>query len=192
MTEGTDSLGTPQTPCPASLKNHPRLSSWLRLTADGRVGVFTGKVELGQGILHALQQIAAQALVLDAQNIDMLPTSTAHSPDEGMTSGSLSVQDSGTAIRHACTQAHAWLLQTGAASYADLPGLIDMDQPVDWTLPSTPWNTAQDAGREDLRRIIYGHADFIHDLHPEGLLHGRMLRPRELRASWMKRCGRKW
>ena len=183
MTESTDSLGMPQTPCPASLKNHPRLSSWLRFTADGRVGVFTGKVELGQGILHALQSIAAQALVLDAQHIDLLPTSTAQSPDEGMTSGSLSVQDSGTAIRHACTQAHALLLHTGAASYADLPGLIDMDQPVDWTLPGTPWNTAQDAGREDLRRIIHGHADFIHDLQPEGLLHGRMLRPRELRAQ---------
>jgi CO/xanthine dehydrogenase Mo-binding subunit len=183
MTESTDSLGTPQTPCPASLKNHPRLSSWLRFTADGRVGVFTGKVELGQGILHALQSIAAQALVLDAQHIDLLPTSTAQSPDEGMTSGSLSVQDSGTAIRHACTQARALLLHTGAASYADLPGLIDMDQPVDWTLPGTSLNIAQDAGREDLRRIIHGHADFIHDLQPEGLLHGRMLRPRKLRAQ---------
>lgn len=183
MAESTAFVGAPQTPCPASLKNHPRLSSWLRFSADGRVGVFTGKVELGQGILHALQRIAAQALALDAQHIDMLPTSTAHSPDEGMTSGSLSVQDSGTAIRHACTQARAWLLQTGAASYADLPGLIDMDQPVDWTLPSTSLDTAQDAGREDLRRIIHGHADFIHDLQPEGLLHGRMLRPRELRAQ---------
>ncbi len=183
MAESTASVGTPQTLCPASLKNHPHLSSWLRFSADGRVGVFTGKVELGQGILHALQRIAAQALALDAQHIDMLPTRTAHSPDEGMTSGSLSVQDSGTAIRHACTQARALLLHTGAASYADLPGLIDMDQLVDWTLPSTPWNTAQDAGREDLRRIIHGHADFIHDLHPEGLLHGRMLRPRELRAQ---------
>jgi len=44
-------------------------------------------------------------------------------------------------------------------------------------------DTAQDAGREDLRRIIHGHADFIHDLHPQGLLHGRMLRPREVRAQ---------
>jgi CO/xanthine dehydrogenase Mo-binding subunit len=183
MVEATASVGMPQAPCPASLKSHPRLSSWLRFTADGRVGVFTGKVELGQGILHALQLIAAQALVLDAQHIDMLPTSTAHSPDEGMTSGSLSVQDSGTAIRHACTQARALLLHTGAATYAELPGWIDMDQPVDWTLPRTLVNTAQDAGREDLRRLIHGHADFIHDLQPDGLWHGRMLRPRQVRAQ---------
>lgn len=185
MTEVRVSLGEPELPCPASLKNHPRLSSWLRFKSDGRVGVFTGKVELGQGILHALQRIAAQALELDAQHIDMLPTSTAHSPDEGMTSGSLSVQDSGTAIRHACTQARAWLLHTGAASYADLPGLIDMEQPVQWNfpLPASPIDLKEDAGRQDLRRIIHGHADFIHDLQPEGLLHGRMLRPRELRAQ---------
>lgn len=185
MTEVRVSLGEPELPCPASLKNHPRLSSWLRFKSDGRVGVFTGKVELGQGILHALQRIAAQALVLDAQHIDMLPISTAHSPDEGMTSGSLSVQDSGTAIRHACTQARAWLLYTGAASYADLPGLIDMEQQVQWNfpLPASPIDLKEDAGRQDLRRIIHGHADFIHDLQPEGLLHGRMLRPRELRAQ---------
>jgi hypothetical protein len=58
-----------------------------------------------------------------------------------------------------------------------------MDQPVDWTLPRTPGPAAQDTGREDLRRIIHGHADFIHDLQPEGLLHGRMLRPRQVRAQ---------
>ena len=180
--------GPPQATCPASLQKHPQLSSWLRFAPDGRVGVFTGKVELGQGIVHALQLIAAQALGLDVQQIDMQPTHTAHSPDEGMTSGSLSVQDSGAAICHACTHARALLLRTGAASYADLPGLIDMDQPVDWTLPclpfvSAPLNTRQHAGREDLRRIIHGHADFIHDLHPEGLLHGRMVRPRALHAQ---------
>ncbi len=183
MLEPSAALGTPPPTAPVSLKNHPRLSSWLRFFADGRVGVFTGKVELGQGIVHALQRIAAQALVLEVHNVEMLPTSTAHSPDEGMTSGSLSVQDSGTAIRCACIQARTLLAHTGALSYADLPGLIDMDQPVDWTLPSAPLNDAQDAGREDLRRIIHGHADFIHDLLPQGLLHGRMLRPRELRAQ---------
>jgi len=178
----SSAAGAPQTPCPASLQKHPQLSSWLRFAPDGRVGVFTGKVELGQGIVHALQRIAAQALGLDVQCIDMLPTSTAHSPDEGMTSGSLSVQDSGAAIRHACTHARALLLRTGAASYADWPGGVDMDQPIDWTLPCLPLNPQQDSGREDVRRIIYGHADFIHDLHPEGLLHGRMVRPRALRA----------
>ena len=179
----SSAAGAPQTPCPASLQKHPQLSSWLRFAPDGRVGVFTGKVELGQGIVHALQRIAAQALGLDVQCIDMLPTCTAHSPDEGMTSGSLSVQDSGAAIRHACTHARALLLHTGAASYADLPGGVDIDQPIDWTLPCLPLNPQQDAGREDVRRIIHGHADFIHDLHPEGLLHGRMVRPRELRAQ---------
>jgi CO/xanthine dehydrogenase Mo-binding subunit len=187
MAEAATALSSQDLPCPVSLKSHPRLSSWLRFTADGRVGVFTGKVELGQGILHALQLIAAQALVVDTQHLDMLTTTTAHSPDEGMTSGSLSVQDSGAAIRHACIHARALLMQTGATSYADLPGLIDMNQPVNWalslSLSALPIDTAKDVGREDLRRLIHGHADFIHDLQPEGLLHGRMLRPRELRAQ---------
>jgi nicotinate dehydrogenase subunit B len=47
-----------------SLANNRMLDAWLRINADGSATIFAGKVELGQGILTALQQIAAEELDL--------------------------------------------------------------------------------------------------------------------------------
>jgi len=75
-----------------SLKAHPFLHQWLGLSASGQVQAFSGKVDLGQGISHALRLIVAQELRLSPAHIDMVPASTHTSPDEAVTSGSLSVQ----------------------------------------------------------------------------------------------------
>ena len=64
-----------------------------------------GKVELGQGIVTALAQIAADELGVPLEKIRMLPASTAYSPDEGVTSGSQSVSEGGKALRLACAEA---------------------------------------------------------------------------------------
>lgn len=89
---------------PESLKAQPLLRQWLAIGPDGRVQAFSGKVDLGQGISHALRLIVAEELRLPPEQIDMVPASTAFSPDEAVTSGSLSVQHSGTALR--CAAAH--------------------------------------------------------------------------------------
>ena len=81
-----------------------KLPQRVRIEADGTVSIATGKVELGQGISTALAQIAAEELGVDLKNIKILPASTAYSPDEGVTSGSLSIQDGGKALRHACAE----------------------------------------------------------------------------------------
>jgi Xanthine dehydrogenase, molybdopterin-binding subunit B len=52
-------------------------------------------VEIGQGIVTALAQIAADELDVDIGRVQMVRASTAASPNEGVTSGSLSVQQSG-------------------------------------------------------------------------------------------------
>jgi CO/xanthine dehydrogenase Mo-binding subunit len=49
---------------PGSLQNNRKLDGWIRIDADGIATVFSGKVELGQGILTALEQIAAEELDL--------------------------------------------------------------------------------------------------------------------------------
>ena len=41
---------------PGSLEKNPRLSQWLRVHRDGTVSIYSGKVEIGQGILTALAQ----------------------------------------------------------------------------------------------------------------------------------------
>ena len=47
---------------PGSLATNKMLDAWIRIAADGGVTVFTGKVELGQGMITALAQIAAEEL----------------------------------------------------------------------------------------------------------------------------------
>ncbi|MGE5617168.1 MAG: molybdopterin cofactor-binding domain-containing protein, partial [Bacillota bacterium] len=82
---------------PKSLQANPRLARWLRFLEDGRVEVRVGKVELGQGAITALAQVAADELDVSLDRIVMIPACTLDSPNEGVTSGSLSMQDSGTA-----------------------------------------------------------------------------------------------
>ena len=57
----------------AGLAANPRLSRWIRVADDGTVDVRVGKVELGQGILTALAQIAADELDVAADRVRMLP-----------------------------------------------------------------------------------------------------------------------
>ena len=87
------------TAAPASVLAQPDLRRWIGFESSGRATVRTGKVELGQGIVTALAQIAAEELGIELAQIDMPPASTAHGPDEGHTVGSLSVEQSGPAVR---------------------------------------------------------------------------------------------
>ena len=67
-----------------------RLSSWIALSADGAVTLFTGKVELGQGMLTAQTQLVAEELSVPIDRITVIQGDTAMSPDQGTTSGSQS------------------------------------------------------------------------------------------------------
>jgi CO/xanthine dehydrogenase Mo-binding subunit len=95
---------------PGSLANNKMLDAWLSIKGDGTVAVFTGKVELGQGILTALHQIVADELDVAPERITMISGDTARTPDEGFTSGSQSIEYGGTALRYACAEARGVLL----------------------------------------------------------------------------------
>src|ERR1700749_2287542 len=89
---------------PFSLAANPRLSSWIRFAADGKVTVSPGKVEIGQGIVTALAQIAADELDVEIGRIRRGRATRAASRNKGVTSGSLSIQQSGRAMRAACAE----------------------------------------------------------------------------------------
>ena len=99
---------------PGSLRNNPKLDAWLNLHPDGTVTMLTGKVELGQGILTALTQIVADELDVSLSVIKVISGDTSLTPDEGVTSGSLSIQDSGTALRFACAEVRSMLVDAAA------------------------------------------------------------------------------
>jgi CO/xanthine dehydrogenase Mo-binding subunit len=90
---------------PPTLAANPVLAAWLDFGDPGVVTIFSGKVEYGQGVWTALAQIAAEELDVDLRRIRVAPVSTATSPDEGTTSGSRSIEESGSSLRQACAQA---------------------------------------------------------------------------------------
>ena len=167
--------------------------------------VFPGKVEIGQGIVTALAQIAADELDVDIGRVQMVRASTAGSPNEGITSGSLSVQQSGRAIRHACAQIRRIFLDAASdrlgvgidaldvedgtisgpgnvsTSYWELAAEVSLDR--DATPGATPKSSTQRtlAGksiqRVDIPDKVFAHPRFIHDFALPGMLHGRVLRP---------------
>ena len=105
-------------PLPFSLRNNRRLEGWIRLDADGTVTVFTGKAELGQGILTALAQIAAEELDMEYERIRMVSADTSRGPDEQYTFGSQSIEQGGSAIRAASAEARSILLAAAARRFA--------------------------------------------------------------------------
>ena len=89
-------------PLPQSLTDNPRLDRWVGFEPDRTVRIATGKVELGQGVLTALVQIAAEELDVPSGRIRLVSGVTAQSPNEGYTAGSRSIEESGGSIRLVC------------------------------------------------------------------------------------------
>jgi nicotinate dehydrogenase subunit B len=191
-------------PLPPSLAANPKLSSWISFLPEGQVQVSPGKVEIGQGIVTALAQIAADELDIDIARVRMVRTSTPASPNEGVTSGSLSVQHSGRAIRFACAEIRKIFLDAAAerlgvapdvleisdgtiagpgnvaTSYWELADDISLDRDATAGIPPKLSSQRTLAGhsvqRLDIPDKVFGRPRFIHDTPLPGTLHGRVLR----------------
>ena len=72
-------------PVPAMIKDNPQLDAWVRVAPDGTVTVMTGRVELGQGILTAMRQVAAEELDVAPARLTLISGDTAQTPNEGVT-----------------------------------------------------------------------------------------------------------
>src|SRR2546428_13046585 len=165
-----------ETPLPRS--DARRLTQRVHFERDGTVSIASGKVELGQGLLTALAQIAAEELGVELGKIRILPASTAYCPDEGVTSGSLSIQDGGKGLRKACAELRALLRKSGKKSYWDL-AVTGLDLPVD--APEKPAAHYQIVGtsapRLELPAKIAGRPSYVQDMTLPGMLHARVVRP---------------
>jgi nicotinate dehydrogenase subunit B len=192
-------------PLPADLAANPVLARWLDFSRDGEVTIRVGKVEYGQGIWTALAQVAAEELQVALARVQVAPVSTGTSPDEGVTAGSRSVKDSGSALRQACAQARDLLLAAAAErlgvaqaelAVADGQVLADgptglsywtlmrpemLDRPAEVPVPSRPpaqWSVAgRSAPRLDIPDKVTGRPRFLHDLVLPGMAYGRIVRP---------------
>ncbi len=192
-------------PLPGSLNNNRLLNAWLRIDVDGTVTIFTGKIELGQGIGTALTQIAADELDVDLKRIRIVHGDTALTPNEGQTAGSQSVQNSGTAVRFACAEARDILLNAAAAklgvaaaaltvndgvclapggrtaAYWDLVADADFKREASAKIKPKPASEHRWVGksiaRRDIPKKMTGGAAYVHDVRLPGMVFGRIVRP---------------
>ncbi|PYO21665.1 MAG: aldehyde dehydrogenase [Candidatus Rokuibacteriota bacterium] len=192
-------------PLPGSLNGNRRLEAWLRIDPNGTVTIFTGKIELGQGIGTALSQIAADELDVDLERIAVVYGDTGRTPNEGQTAGSLSVEQSGTALRFACAEAREILLTAAAAklgastadlrvsdctitgpagaqvTYWDLAANAHLEREAIATAKPKPAAEHRYVGksvrRRDIPRKFTGGAAYVQDVRLPGMVFGRVVRP---------------
>src|SRR6266542_4446791 len=190
---------------PGSLQNNRRLDGWIRINADGSATIFTGKVELGQGILTALAQIAAEELDLPLERIKMISGDTGRTPNEGQTAGSQSVENSGTALRMAGAEVRAILLDLAAkrfgvaadtlkvsdgvitaadgrkVSYGELAAEADLKREATAKVAPKPATSHRIVGKSiprfDIPAKVTGGAAYVQDIRLPGMVHGRVIRP---------------
>jgi nicotinate dehydrogenase subunit B len=190
---------------PGSLQTNRRLDAWLRINSDGTTTVFTGKVELGQGILTALRQIAAEELDLPLDRIAMISGDTSRTPNEGQTAGSQSVENSGTALRMAGAEARAILLDLAAkrlgvaadalsvadgvisapdgrkVGYGELAAEADLKREATAKVAPKPATSHRIVGKSiprfDIPAKVTGGAAYVQDIRLPGMVHGRVVRP---------------
>jgi CO/xanthine dehydrogenase Mo-binding subunit len=102
---------------PRALASSRGVDAWLKIGADDRVTVFTGKIELGQGFKTVLVQFVADELDLAPAAVDVVTADTELTPNESYTAGSRSVQDSGLAVRYAAAEARRILSEWAAEHF---------------------------------------------------------------------------
>jgi CO/xanthine dehydrogenase Mo-binding subunit len=190
----------------SSITQHPGLDQWVSVGTDGRITIRSGKVDIGQRISTALALIAAEELDVEFSRIHVAQAETGIAPDEGITSGSNSMEQSGNAVRVAAATARRHLLSLAAdalgvavdtlevedgvvaargtnrsVSYADLMGGRTFDIPVDLDVAAKAPGDYTTVGTQVVARgmenIVTGKTHFVHDMTMPGMVHARVIRP---------------
>lgn len=191
---------------PRSLKGQANINAWLEVLSDGRVRVFTGKIELGQGIRTAIAQVAAEELDITMIQVEVELAETGRTPNEGTTAGSGSIEGSAMAVRYAAAAARQKLLElaskklnlsvtqlyikegkivtsNGGAplSFADvLEGKQITDEvrlPVSLKSKEKYTLVGKAVPRNDIGRMARAQTVYVQDLRFPGIVHARVVRP---------------
>ncbi len=197
-----------------SLADNPELDTWIRVEADDTVVVRSGKAELGQGLRSALARIAAEELDIGIERVRVEMADTGAGPDEFLTAGSLSLEQSGNAVRIAAAQVRQLLLEAAAERLGIHIAKLRVAEGRVWEAGSERsvgfsrlWEgrrfdqrisrdvvpkdarhyriVGRPGPRIDLRDKVMGGA-FVHDMTLPGMVFGRVLRPPSLEARLLR------
>ena len=189
-----------------------QVDSFLTITPNGNVTVYSGKVDLGTGVKTALTQIAADELDVPLAAVTIIQGDTATTPDQGPTFGSLSIQNGGMQIRSAAALARHAIVdlaaaklgeptadlnvadgivigKTGRVSFGDLIGgktfmlAVDHTKPPQWKDPAGFNFVGKSVARLDIPAKVMGTFTYMHDFRVPDMLHGRVIRPPAIGAT---------
>ena len=182
------------------------VDGFISINSDGTVTIFSGKVDLGQGLRIAIPQMAAEELGIGVERIVMIEGDTALTPDQGPTAGSSGIMRGGVQIRQAAATARETLIamvaargNTPAAEFDTVDGEVRLksggagirfgqlvgDKRLDVNVdpkaklrdPASYTVVGKSIARPDIPGKVTGRHVYVHDLKVDGMLHGRVVRP---------------
>jgi nicotinate dehydrogenase subunit B len=190
-----------------------RLDSWIAVGADDIVTAYTGKCDFGQGMYTAQTQLVAEELCVPIDHVHLIQCDTSVTLDQGTTSGSQSTPTNfnTSGLAQAAATARQALIQLAAQHLGVSPSQLTASNgfisekggrqvsyrklvaekkfnltvdptakrrtPGDWTVLGRPVPSL------DIRDLVTGRFEFVHNVHIAGMLHGRVVRPPAVGAT---------
>lgn len=191
---------------PGGIGKANSINAWLEILEDGSIRVLSGKVELGQGIRTAIQQMAAEELDMDLDKVQVHLAETGITPNEGYTGASASIQNSAMSVRYAAAKARQELLALASKklnttvedlilyngivkskqskeslTFAEILEGEQIEKEVSIPVPIKNKKEHRYVGkaiaRTDIEEMVRGQAVYIQDLRFPGMFHARVVRP---------------
>ena len=188
------------------------IAAWLHIGKDGRITVFTGKVEVGQNIRTSLAQQVAEELRVPVELITMVMGDTDRVPYDMGTFGSRTTPYMAPLLRQAAAAAREAVLDLAARrwsteraslvtedgrvvrpatrqslSYGELTkgqSLVRLVDPQPALTAPAAWKIAgRRIGKVDGRAFVTGEHEYASDISLSGMLHGKVLRPVGFKAT---------
>ncbi len=178
----------------------------LLIDREGKVSVYSGKVEYGQAIQHGFALAVGDQLGVSPADVDVVLADTARVPWDRATVGSASTRTTGVQLGRAAAAARRKLIALAAAHFgvdqkdvalddghvrtaasarsASFQELLE-DQSIELDIPGDVEPPAQlsiengsDRGvRVDAVEKVTGKAVYAQDFSVPGMLHGKVIRP---------------
>ncbi|MFQ6070593.1 MAG: molybdopterin cofactor-binding domain-containing protein [Candidatus Aminicenantales bacterium] len=182
-------------------------NAFIRIGEDGRVKCFTGKIEMGQGVITSLAMMLADELEVPLEAVDMVMGDTSQCPWDMGTFGSMSTRFFGPPLRAAAAEAREVLIELAAEeleipasrlrvkngvvfdsvnkekkiSYARLTKgkeiVRRLERKAELEKPSDFSIVGKPVLRRDAEEKVTGRARFAGDIREPGMLYARILRP---------------
>jgi len=193
---------------PEQARSLPKdFNAFLHIAEDGTVSCFTGKIEMGQGVITSLAQMMADELEVPYKSVKMIMGDTDLCPWDAGTFGSLTTRTFGPFMRAAAAEARTVLLQLASErlrvpvsqleardgsvtdqknsknriTYAQLTKGQKIARHLDGAPVLKNHTQITVVGkpylREDSVQKVTGQAKYSGDIHFPGMLHARILRP---------------